>query len=144
MKALSIKELYVSNIIAGDKEIEYRSWKTDYRGDILICTSLTMEPGFGFIKKYMPVGYATVVIELYDITFDENEKIYNWHIRNPRIIKPIPVKGKLHLFDIDDKLIEFKPEYDYTNVYEYWRECKCMKDTSLTEQELCDLIDSEP
>ena len=31
---------------------------------------------------------------------------YAWHLTNVRVIKPIPVKGKLNFFNVDDDLIE--------------------------------------
>ena len=40
MKVLSIKEPYASLIVNGYKEYEFRSWKTKYRGKILIHASL--------------------------------------------------------------------------------------------------------
>ncbi len=39
MKALSIQPYYATMIALGFKWIELRSWKTDYRGWILICAS---------------------------------------------------------------------------------------------------------
>ena len=39
MKALSIMPYYASCIASGEKVEEYRSWKTDHRGDLLICAS---------------------------------------------------------------------------------------------------------
>lgn len=37
MKALSIHPYYAIGIVTGDKTI-VRTWSTDYRGDILICS----------------------------------------------------------------------------------------------------------
>lgn len=54
MKALSIRSDYVMDIFQGAKTVEYRSWSTNYRGDLLIC---------GTAKKVhggIP-GYATCV-----------------------------------------------------------------------------------
>ena len=39
MKAISIHAPWGAQIMAGWKTEEYRSWQTDYRGDLLICTS---------------------------------------------------------------------------------------------------------
>ena len=39
MKVLTIREPWASLIINGYKEYEFRSWKTNYRGKILIHTS---------------------------------------------------------------------------------------------------------
>ena len=39
MKALSIQNPYAHIILCGEKTIENRTWKTKYRGDLLICSS---------------------------------------------------------------------------------------------------------
>ena len=39
MKALSIKEPWATLILEGKKTIETRTWKTNYRGEILLCAS---------------------------------------------------------------------------------------------------------
>ena len=43
MKALTIKEPWATLIIEGYKKFEFRSWKTNYRGKILIHSGLTLE-----------------------------------------------------------------------------------------------------
>ena len=43
MKALTIKETWSSLIINGHKEYEFRSWKTNYRGKILIHAGLSKD-----------------------------------------------------------------------------------------------------
>ena len=43
MKVLTIKEPWASLIINGYKEFEFRSFKTNYRGKILIHAGLTLE-----------------------------------------------------------------------------------------------------
>lgn len=43
MKALTIKEPWASLIIEGYKKYEFRSWKTNYRGKILIHAGLNIE-----------------------------------------------------------------------------------------------------
>ena len=61
MKALSIMPYYASCIASGEKVEEYRSWKTDYRGDLLICASSRNE-GPDLVR-----GHALCVVELFDI-----------------------------------------------------------------------------
>lgn len=39
MKALSVRGDYVMDMIAGKKKIEYRTWYTKYRGDLLMCST---------------------------------------------------------------------------------------------------------
>ena len=43
MKALTIKEPWATLIISGYKKYEFRSWKTNYRGKILIHAGKTLE-----------------------------------------------------------------------------------------------------
>lgn len=43
MKVLTIKEPWASLIIEGYKKYEFRSWKTTYRGKILIHAGLNIE-----------------------------------------------------------------------------------------------------
>jgi len=38
MKALSVKQPWASLIMSGHKEVEVRTWKTDYRGQLVIHT----------------------------------------------------------------------------------------------------------
>lgn len=42
MKAISLWEPWASLIATGAKKIETRHWKTDYRGDLLICASKSL------------------------------------------------------------------------------------------------------
>ena len=43
MKVLTIKEPWATLIIEGYKKFEFRSWKTNYRGKILIHSSANLE-----------------------------------------------------------------------------------------------------
>ena len=43
MKALTIREPWASLIVNGHKKYEFRSWKTNYRGKILIHAGLNIE-----------------------------------------------------------------------------------------------------
>lgn len=115
MKALTIHPAYAMMIVGGQKTVECRTWKTSYRGDILICSSA---------KKFAGTipGHALGVVTLKDIVpFTKkhikpamvDEMIYDayaWILENPRLIKPIPVKGKLSLWNFDrDDMIEYLP-----------------------------------
>lgn len=104
MKALSIYPEPVMEIFMGDKTIEYRSWQTDYRGDILICAGSKKEPGF-------VNGYAYFVVSLLDIRSEDgwadDQRGYEWILGAPRLIRPIPVRGRLFLFDVDDAQIHY-------------------------------------
>lgn len=112
MKAISVRNPYAHFIMCGEKDIESRSWQTDYRGDLLICSSANPK-----IKDTI-CGYALCIVRLDSIEpFKKEhldraclgempEKSYAWHLTDLRVIKPFPVKGKLNFFEISDDLIE--------------------------------------
>ena len=115
MKALSVHPYYAMAIVSGQKSIEVRSWDTNYRGDILICSTA---------KKYHGTipGHALGVVTLQDVRRLEKSDLnaalmtpkeysilnYAWVLTNNRLIKPVPVKGKLSLWEYDGD-IEFIP-----------------------------------
>lgn len=113
MKALSIDAEYAMKIFQGEKKVEWRSWTTDYRGDLLICA--TAEKKVGCIS-----GHAYFVVELKDVVPFTKKHLkaaamyevpepagYAWLLGEPEAIYPIPVKGQLGLFNVDDSLIRF-------------------------------------
>lgn len=115
MKALSIDSYYATLILEGEKTVECRSWKTSYRGDLLICANSRKNEG-------CLVGRAVCVAELIDIVpfarvhlkdacmditpWDSNSRqYYAWIIRVKDEILPIKIKGQLNLFNVDDDMI---------------------------------------
>lgn len=121
MKALSIRQPWAYKILRGAKKVEYRTWATEYRGPLLICTSLTWDengkkkPDPQTLRVKYPQGVAYCVVDLTDIKselvehpwYDDRKQLYcEWYLANPRPVKQFPVKGRLHLFDVPDKLIE--------------------------------------
>lgn len=99
MKALSVRGDYIMDMIAGKKKIEYRTWKTNYRGPLLMCSTTKK------VASAAP-GYAICVVNLTDIEYSSWEDLYYWHIELVDVIKPIHVKGQLKLFNVDDDLIK--------------------------------------
>lgn len=112
MKALSVRNPYAHLIMTGDKPYEFRTWRTDYRGDLLICSSANPK------VKNTIMGHALCIVRLNDVfevtsknyeDFGLDEKpegtLYAWELTEVRIINPFPVKGKLSFFDVDDSRI---------------------------------------
>jgi len=113
MKAISIQNPFADFIMYGEKTIEVRTWNTEHRGDLLICSSASPKiPG-------MISGHALCIVSLDNVTklkrkdlkaacIDEmpSESSYAWHFSNVRIVKPFPVKGKLNFYYIEDEKIE--------------------------------------
>ena len=114
MKALSIQQPWASLIAWGEKTIECRSWKTDYRGPILVCVSgRDLKEG----QNILPAGFAIAVVDLVGIhpftrrdlkpaylqgmKVPEPGSLWAWELANAHEIKPFPVKGKLHLFEVE-------------------------------------------
>ena len=96
MKALSVRGDYIMDMIAGKKKIEYRTWKTNYRGPLLMCSTAKKVAGAA-------PGYAICVVNLKSFSFED---LYYWNIELADVIKPIHVKGQLKLFNVDDDLIK--------------------------------------
>ncbi len=123
MKAISIQQPFAHWILCGEKEYEYRTWSTDHRGDLLVCSSANPK-----IEDTIP-GHALCVVNVTDVIqvtkknyrelqLDEpplrGEKLYAWKLEDVRVIKPFPVKGKLNFYYIDDELIEIADEENIT------------------------------
>lgn len=73
MKALSVKNPYATRIIYKTKKYEYRTWRTKYRGKLLICSSKSP------VIEGMLSGHALGIVELKDvheITMDNYKKIW--------------------------------------------------------------------
>lgn len=104
-KAISLKQPWANLVASGKKTIETRVWKTNYRGDLVVCSSQN--------PKIKPFGVALCIVELYDIkpmTKKHEEKAciklypgaYSWFLTNLRPISPpIPVKGSLGIFELN-------------------------------------------
>lgn len=125
MKVLSIKEPWASLIIQGYKKYEFRSWKTNYRGRILIHASKTIEKDMleRFkdynldIKTSAIIGEADLVDcikvdEKFNKELRKIDKIvygksnhtenYAWKLENIKTYdKVIPINGKLGLWNYE-------------------------------------------
>ena len=94
-----------------DKQIEVRTRNTNYRGDILICSSANPvlpehESGVtcGFVELYDVKRIEDFTKEDWDATCipvnQRPKKGYGWMMRNPRRVVEMPVKGQLGFYDI--------------------------------------------
>ena len=106
-KALSVRQPYASLIAKGKKVIELRKYNTDYRGKIIICS--TVIPKLSNHK----CGYAICMVEIYDcvISKEKDRKkafvdanydmdCYSWLLKNPVLINPIFVRGNQKIFNL--------------------------------------------
>lgn len=127
MKALTVKEPWASLIINGYKKYEFRSWKTNYRGKLLIHAGLSLdrtvtdkfsdynlEYGQGEIIGEATLADCILVDEKLNMELKEKDSlvyghsdhtgIYAWKLDNViKYDKPIKCKGKLGLWNYMDK-----------------------------------------
>ena len=127
MKVLTIKQPWASLIIEGYKKYEFRSWKTNYRGKILIHAGLNIEKDM--LKRFenyeceYPIGAIIGEAELVDcIQVDEqfNKELktidpivygktnhtsnYAWKLENiKKYDKKVEIKGKLGLWNYEQE-----------------------------------------
>ena len=123
MKALTIKEPWASLIIEEYKKYEFRSWKTKYRGKILIHAGLSIEKDMmerfkdynidinpGYIIGEATITDCILVDEEFNcelrsidpVVYDRSNhtETYAWKLENVvKYEKPIPCKGKLGLWN---------------------------------------------
>lgn len=124
MKAISVKQPWASLIAAGHQTVECRTWKTEYRGQLLICSfSGDFEINDGLIA---PGGMALGVVELVDVRRMTKEDLepsfvpdsefknalrgYGWHVKKLYELIPTPINGKMNLFDVDISAFQKLPE----------------------------------
>ena len=121
MKALTVKQPWAQLICTGIKDVENRTWKTNFRGRVLIHASakdfdfkthMTSEYQREFIKKIKkPYIHSTIIgsVEIIDCILSKDDSFqswgdfwcYHWKLANPVLFsKPIEnVKGKLSFWE---------------------------------------------
>ena len=127
MKVISIKQPWPTLIVEGYKRFEFRSWKTNYRGDILIHAGKGIDKeAMERLKKYLPdeipigkiIGKATLTDcvpmskDFADMLSKENNDIYTTHSfsRNygfklenvEKLDNPIEIRGQLGLWNYNN------------------------------------------
>lgn len=123
MKVLTIKQPWATLIIQGNKRFEFRSWKTKYRGDLLIHAGKSIDKeAIKRLSKYLPkelplgkilgkvtlVGCVKMSLEFKEELLKENNDIYTkssfqencgWQMNNVQVFdEPIEAKGHLSLW----------------------------------------------
>lgn len=127
MKVITIKQPFATLIAEGLKEYEFRTWRTKYRGDILIhagkgidkeamkrfeCLNLEYPSGC-IIAKATITDCITIDTKMrtklkesnslvyFSIIKDTKWDGYGFKLENVEKIEPIPINGKLSLWDYD-------------------------------------------
>ncbi len=127
MKALSLIQPWATAIMMGNKKIETRSWKTDYRGRIAIHAGMSFpkyaiefaqtEVALGRLPRRIPrgaiIGFVTIIgmqrTEEAALTITGLERLYGdysygrwaWLLADPEVLfEPVPCKGALGLWEV--------------------------------------------
>lgn len=128
MKVLTIKQPWATLIMQGDKRFEFRSWRTKYRGDLLIHAGKSVDKDTlnrlkNYLPKELPLGKILGKVELVgcikcddnfkNMCLKENKDIYAksnfaeefaWQVTNVEVFdEPIEAKGQLGLWEYDFK-----------------------------------------
>jgi len=127
MKVITIKQPFASLIAEGIKEYEFRTWKTKYRGEILIHAGKSIDKkAMKKFEKYnldYPTGCIIAKANVTDcIKIDNEARVmlkeknplvysgvinhpewdgYGFKLENVTKIDPIYMNGKLSLWDYD-------------------------------------------
>lgn len=128
MKALTIKQPWATLIVDGYKMYEFRSWKTNYRGKILIHAGKSLEKEqdkkfkcynlcheFGAIVGEAILTDCILVDEEFQEKLEKENKLvygnsghvtkYAWKLENiKKYDKPIYINGKLGLWNYKEEV----------------------------------------
>lgn len=130
MKVISIKQPYATLIAEGYKEYEFRTWKTKYRGEILIHASLEVDkiamekykdlnleyPNGCIIAKATlnecieinddfrkMIKPKNIYLYIYSHVLNNDKNKYAFYLNNIEKINPINIKGQLGLWNYENK-----------------------------------------
>jgi len=127
VKVLSVRPPWGSFIVSGQKPVENRKWKSNYRGRLYIHSSKTFdEDGARWISLRFPLlrgqalekrnhahGFIIGHVDMVDCVTIFNSRWffgkYGFVFTNPVAFdrqKWIPLKGQLGIFNIPEELVE--------------------------------------
>lgn len=130
MKALSVRQPWAQWIAIGEKTVEVRSRQTHHRGPLAICSSAQPDVDFlDEVQEYdLPLGQVVCVVDVVDCVpmteehFDAAYFLWDdwrvlpergawaWVLAGVRLVEPLPKKGKLSPWDVDDGEIRYMYE----------------------------------
>src|SRR5215471_764218 len=101
---ISVRQPWAHAIFHGGKNVENRSWFTDYRGRLWIHAAKTVDrpndPRLRFLLDDLPLGVILGSVDLVGVVRDSSSTwaiggAFHWLIANPRRLPtPIPRRGR--------------------------------------------------
>jgi hypothetical protein len=132
VRCLSVQQPWAWALLEGGKDVENRTWKTPYRGPLLIhagkrfdteayeywpeCADYTDEQwlqvetdAFSTLGAIIGVVNLDKVDEPYGLASASEwaaNGMFHWCVSKPRVfLEPIPYRGQLGLFDVPDEVV---------------------------------------
>ena len=122
MKVIVIRQPWAWLIVNGFKDIENRSWRTRYRGPLLIQASANLPTRNKFeehrvfarkrgvaLPEEFETGGIVGMVRLEDCVTKSSSKWFEgpvgWVLSKPKRLPFIPLKGQLGLFDAPPKVV---------------------------------------
>ena len=112
MRTLAVRQPWATLIAEGTKTVEVRTWRTAYRGPLLIVASgkpYKLHDDAGQLVT-LPTQIQVCTVDLIDCRpflradlpasclSEYDTGFYAWHLANPRHVRPVPHKGKLSIY----------------------------------------------
>ncbi|MGC8888337.1 MAG: ASCH domain-containing protein [Verrucomicrobiia bacterium] len=129
MKAITILQPWAWVILYGNKDIENRVWKTEYRGKVLLhagknfpldyyyyCSGYLIQEHKILLPPYdkIPLGAIVGIADLVDCVKKSDsiwfEGPYGFVLRNVKPLEPIPCKGALNIWDVPENIAKLVQE----------------------------------
>jgi hypothetical protein len=125
IKALTIRQPWAELILRGRKPYELRSWRTHYRGPLVIHAAMRVDTeeskqlglnpdklttgsfvGFAILSDVRPYTKADArLLRKRKAGGGWRPHLFTWVLKKPRRISPVKVKGRLGLFKVP-KVVE--------------------------------------
>lgn len=126
MKTLAIRQPWITYIAEGTKPLEIRTWRTSYRGPLLLSASgkpLALEAEDGQIVT-LPTQCLVCIVDLVDVRpmtpADEARAhvphapgLWAWELTNPRHVIPFSRHGRLSLYETEEDLAIMLPDGEH-------------------------------
>jgi len=121
-KVLVVRQPWAWLIVHGFKDIENRTWKTRYRGALLIQASANLPPNWALdenrlwakkrgviVPEALEQGGIVGMVQLDDCLTHSRSKWFEgpvgWVLSKPKKLPFVPLKGQLGLFDPPPRIL---------------------------------------
>lgn len=122
VKALTVCQPWAWAIMAGLKRVENRSWRTEYRGPLVIHAGKSrrflcerLPDGTGVDEGRLVFGVILGVVEMVDCLWADDASLagdpfvegpWCWVLREPRVLaEPVMYRGQQNLFDVPSEVV---------------------------------------